>query len=152
MAVEERLQELGIALPEPAAAVANYVPFVRTGNLVSISGQLPLTPDGPITGKLGREHDVASGQSAARQCAVNLIAQVKAAAEGDLERVRRIVRLGGFVNSTEDFEQQPKVINGASDLMVEVFSDAGRHSRAAVGVNALPLGAAVELDGLVELA
>jgi len=151
MTVADRLRDLGITLPEPAAAVANYVPFVRTGDLVSISGQLPLAGGKPVTGKLGRDLDVDAGAEAARLCAVNLIAQIKAAAAGDLERVRRIVRLGGFVNCTDEFTEQPKVINGASDLMVEIFGEAGRHSRAAVGVNALPLGAAVEIDALVEI-
>ena len=151
MTVQDRLEALGLVLPEPAAAVANYVPFVRSGNLVSISGQLPLSGGKPVTGKLGRDLDTPAGVEAARHCAVNLIAQIKAAAEGDLDRVRRIVRLGGFVNSADDFTEQPQVINGASDLMVDVFGEAGRHSRSAVGVNTLPLGAAVEIDALVEL-
>jgi len=151
MTAEEKLQALGLALPEPAAAVANYVPFVRSGSLVSISGQLPLSDGRPVTGKLGRDLDTPAGAEAARLCALNLVAQIKAAAEGDLGRVRRIVRLGGFVNCTDDFTEQPQVINGASDLMVDVFGEAGRHSRSAVGVNTLPLGAAVEIDALVEL-
>lgn len=152
MSAEARLAELGIVLPEPAKAVANYLPFVRSGNLLSISGQLPMTPDGPVKGILGLDLDADAGAKAARLCAINLIAQMKAACDGDLSRVRRVVKLGGFVASADGFDQQPKVVNGASDLMVEVFGDAGRHSRSAVGVNALPLGAAVEVDALVEIA
>jgi len=152
MTIADNLKRLGISVPEPTAALANYVPYVLSGNLLSISGQLPMTGTGPVTGKLGRDLDTAAGAEAARLCAINLIAQMSAATSGDLERVRQVVRLGGFVNSTDDFTEQPQVINGASDLMVEVFGEAGRHSRAAVGVNALPLGAAVEIDALVELA
>jgi len=151
MSVEERLAELGLVLPEPAAAVANYVPFVESDGLVSISGQLPFKDGKPLTGKVGRDLDLDMAQQAARLCAINLIAQIRAAADGDLERVARIVRLGGFVNCTDGYGDQPKVINGASDLMVEVFGERGRHSRSAVGVNALPLNAAVEIDALVRL-
>ncbi|MEE9140660.1 MAG: RidA family protein [Alphaproteobacteria bacterium] len=150
--VESRLKELGIALPEAAGAVANYVPFVVSGGLVFVSGQLPIAGGKVVyTGRLGAELSLADGQQAARLCGLNLIAQVKAALGGDLDRVRRVVRLGGFVNCTPDFTDHPKVVNGASDLMVEVFGEAGRHARAAVGVAALPLGAAVEVDGMFEV-
>jgi enamine deaminase RidA (YjgF/YER057c/UK114 family) len=150
--IESRLRELGITLPEAAAPAANYVPYVVTGNLVFVSGQLPIA-EGKVafTGRLGAELGLDEGQKAARLCGLNLIAQVKAACEGDLERVRRVVRLGGFVASTPEFTDHPKVVNGASDLMVEVFGNKGRHSRAAVGVAALPLDAAVEIDGIFEI-
>lgn len=151
MSAEQRLKDLGITLPEPAKAVANYVPYVRTGNLLSISGQISASSDGLVTGLVGRDLDTEAGAAAARLCGINLIAQMKAACDGDLTRVRRIVKLGGFVASAEGFDQQPKVVNGASDLMVAVFGEAGRHSRSAVGVNALPLGVAVEVDALVEI-
>ncbi|SEH43322.1 RidA family protein [Magnetospirillum fulvum] len=150
--VESRLAELGLVLPTPALAVANYLPFVVSGSLVFVSGQLPLV-DGKITvsGRLGAEVSLEDGQSAARQCAINLLAQARAAAGGDLDRVRQVVRLGGFVASTPDFTDQPKVVNSASDLMVAVLGDAGRHSRAAVGVASLPLNAAVEIEAIFEL-
>lgn len=150
--VESRLAELGLVLPTPAVAVANYLPFVVSGSLVFVSGQLPLV-DGKVTvtGRLGAEVSLEDGQSAARQCAVNLLAQARAAAGGDLDRVTRLIRLGGFVASTPDFTDQPKVVNGASDLMVAVLGDAGRHSRAAVGVASLPLNAAVEIEAIFEL-
>ncbi|MEO0399102.1 MAG: RidA family protein [Pseudomonadota bacterium] len=149
---ETRLKDLGIALPEPVAPVANYVPYVISGGQAIISGQISIGPDGLITGKLGADMDLDAGVDAARACAINLIAQVKAACDGDLSRVQRVVRLGAFVNSTPDFIDQPKVVNGASDLMVAVFGDAGRHARAAVSAPSLPLGAAVEIDGVFELA
>ncbi len=150
--VETRLSALGITLPEAAAAVANYVPVVRTGNLAFVSGQLPMV-DGKVvwTGHLGESLDIEEGQQAARLCAINVLAQLSNALDGDLNRVTRVVRLGGFVASAEDFTAQPQVINGASDLMVDLFGDAGRHARAAVGVNVLPLGASVELEGLFEI-
>ncbi|CCG40455.1 RidA family protein [Magnetospirillum molischianum] len=150
--IESRLAELGVALPTPAAAVANYLPFVTSGSLVFVSGQLPLV-DGKVTvsGHLGADVSLEDGQSAARQCAINLLSQARLAAGGDLDRVKRLVRLGGFVASTPDFTDQPKVINGASDLMVAVLGDAGRHSRAAVGVASLPLNAAVEIEAVFEL-
>jgi enamine deaminase RidA (YjgF/YER057c/UK114 family) len=150
--VDARLAELGIEVPEAAAAVANYVGYVRSGNLVFVSGQVPLV-DGAFKfqGKVGAEFSVEQGQEAARICAINIIAQLKAACGGDLDRVQRIVKLGGFVNSTPEFTDQPKVINGASDLMVAVFGDAGRHSRAAVSAGALPLGVAVEVDAVAEI-
>lgn len=150
--IDARLDALSIALPQAAAPVANYVPWAQSGNLVVVSGQLPLK-DGAVTttGLLGRDVTVEAGQAAARQCAINLIAQVKAACDGDLDRVLRVVRLGGFVAATADFADHPKVINGASDLMVEVFGDCGRHARAAVGCVSLPMGACVEVEGLFEI-
>ena len=150
--IDARLAELGITVPEAAAPVANYVGFVRTGNLVFVSGQVTLK-DGEFQhiGKLGGEISVEEGQAAARLCAINIIAQLKVACDGDLDRVRRIIKLGGFVNSTPDFTQQPQVINGASDLMVEVFGDKGKHARAAVSAGSLPLGVAVEVDAVAEI-
>lgn len=149
--IDARLAELGLILPEPVAPVANYVPFVVAGNLVFISGQVSIGPGGLITGKLGADLDLAKGVEAAHACGVNLIAQLRAACGGDLDRVKRVVKLGGFVNCTPDFTDQPKVVNGASDLMVAVFGDAGRHARAAVGAPSLPLNAAVEVDGVFEI-
>jgi enamine deaminase RidA (YjgF/YER057c/UK114 family) len=152
MSVEQRLKDLGITLPVPAAAVANYVPFVVTGNLVFVSGQLPLDNGKPaVLGKLGAEVSVEDGVRAARLCALGLLAQLRAAA-GDLDRVKRVVRLTAFVASTPDFTDQPKVVNGASDLMVEVLGNAGRHARVAVGAPSLPLNVAVEIDGIFEIA
>jgi len=149
---EARLGELGITLPTPAAPAANYVPFVRTGNLLFVSGQIPVGPAGiEHVGRLGAGTDVDTGRAAARLCAINLIAQVKAAI-GDLDRVVRVVKLTGFVNSSLDFTDQPKVVNGASDLMVEVFGERGRHSRSAVGAAGLPFGVAVEVEGIFEIA
>ncbi len=150
--IESRLRELGIALPEAAAPAANYVPYVVVGNLVFVSGQLPMA-EGKVafTGRLGAELGLEEGRQAARLCGLNLIAQARAACGGDLERVKRVVRLAAFVSSTPEFTDHPKVVNGASDLMVEVFGDKGRHSRAAVGVAALPLNAAVEIDGIFEI-
>ncbi len=149
--IDTRIADLGIVLPEPVAPVANYVPYVVSGNLVFISGQVSIGPDGLITGKLGDDVDTPAGVHAAHACGINLIAQLKAACDGDLDRVRRVVKLGGFVNCTPDFADQPKVINGASDLMVAVFGDEGRHARAAVGAPSLPLNAAVEVDGIFEI-
>ncbi|PVM94117.1 RidA family protein [Caulobacter endophyticus] len=148
--VEERLAGLGITLPEPVAPVANYVPFVRSGNLVHISGQISIDPTGGIKGTVGVDVDLETAQKAARLCGVNLLAQIKAAV-GDLDKVARVVKLGGFVQAGPDFIDIPKVINGCSDLMVEVFGDAGRHARSAVGVYKLPLGFAVEVDAVVEV-
>ncbi len=150
-AIDTRLAELGIDLPEPVAPVANYVPFVRTGNQVIISGQISIGKDGLVKGTLGGDMDIAAGQAAARLCAINLISQIKAACDGDLSRVKRVVKLGGFVAATADFTDIPQVINGCSDLMVEVFGDAGRHARSAVSCPVLPLGAAVEVDGIFEV-
>lgn len=149
--ITKRLAELGLEIPSPVAPVANYVPFVITGRELFISGQVSITPSGVIKGKLGADMTVEEGADAAKACAVNLIAQMKAALGGDLDRVTRIVKLTGFVNCASDFTDQPKVINGASDLMVAVFGEAGRHARAAVGAPSLPLGAAVEIDAIVEI-
>ena len=151
MSAEERLHALGIALPDPVAPVANYVPFVQSGELVHISGQISLGPEGLVCGRVGADMDIEAAQAAARLCAINLVSQIKAACGGDLSRLQRIVKLGGFVNADPDFTDIPKVINGASDLMVEIFGDAGRHARSAVGVAVLPLGAAVEVDAVVEI-
>ncbi|MGI9169560.1 MAG: RidA family protein [Caulobacteraceae bacterium] len=147
---EANLARLDIVLPPPAAAVANSVPFVRPGELIHISGQVSLDAGGGIRGVVGEDLDLAAGQTAARLCAINLIAQMKAACDGDLTRVRRVVKLGGFVQAGPDFFDIPKVINGCSDLMVEVFGDPGRHARSAVGVYRLPLNFAVEVDALIE--
>ena len=150
--VEQKLKELGIVLPTPAAPVANYVPFVRSGALLFVSGQICLGPDGKLvaTGKLGGGVSIEDGQKAARACAVNLLAQVKVAV-GDLDKVVRVVRLGGFINSAPTFLEGPKVMNGASDLVVAAFGDKGRHARSTVGVAALPADAAVEVEGIFEV-
>jgi enamine deaminase RidA (YjgF/YER057c/UK114 family) len=150
--VEDRLKALGLVLPEPVAPVANYVPFVRSGDLVHISGQVSTAADGGIKGTVGVDLDLEGAQRAARLCGLNLIAQMKAACGGELERVRRVVKLGGFVQAGPDFFDIPKVLNGCSDLMVEAFGDIGRHARSAVGVYRLPLNFAVEVDAVVELA
>lgn len=150
--IEARLAELGIEIPDAPVPAANYVPFVVSGTLAFVAGQLPIE-DGEIkfTGRLGDGMDVDEGYRAARLCGLNLIAQAKAAAEGDLERIKRVVKLGGFVNSAPGFTDQPEVVNGASDLMAEVFGDAGKHARFAVGAPSLPRGVAVEIDGIFEL-
>ncbi len=150
--VEKKLSELGVVLKEPAAPVANYVPFVRTGNLLMVSGQVCLGSDGKLVakGQLGAGVSIEDGQKAARTCAVNILAQVKAAL-GDLDRVARVVRLGGYINSAAGFVDGPKVMNGASDVMVAAFGDKGRHARSTVGVAALPADAAVEVEGLFEV-
>ena len=150
--VEKKLAELGIELPEPAAPVANYVPFVRTGNFMVVSGQLCFGADGKLVakGKLGGGVSIEDGAKAAHACAINLLAQLKAAL-GDLDKVARVVRLGGFINSTPDFFDGPKVMNGASDLMVTAFGGKGKHARTTVGVAALPLDAAVEVEGAFEI-
>jgi enamine deaminase RidA (YjgF/YER057c/UK114 family) len=149
--VEGKLRELGVTLKSAPAPVANYVPFVRTGNMIVVSGQLCLDGDGKLaaTGKLGGV-SIEDGQKAARACAVNLLAQVKAAV-GDLDKVVRVVRLGGFINSVPSFLDGPKVMNGASDLMVAAFGDKGRHARTTVGVAVLPADAAVEVEGMFEV-
>ncbi|MGE0046984.1 MAG: RidA family protein [Hyphomonadaceae bacterium] len=149
--IEARLNELGITLPTPPAPVASYVPFTITGNLTHISGQVSVDASGGIKGKLG-VLTLEQGQAAARLCGLNLLAQLKAAAGGDLDRVRRVLKLNGFVNVAPDFDPIPQVMNGCSDLMVDVFGDAGRHARSAVGVANLPLGFAVEVDGVFEIA
>lgn len=150
-AIAKRLAELGVVLPAPNAPVANYVPFVRVGHVLTISGQISLGPNGVMAGKLGGGVSIEDGQAAARQCGLNVIAQIQAAL-GDLDHVARIVRLGGFINCTPDFFDGPKVMNGASDLMVAVFGEKGRHARSTIGVAALPANAAVEVEATVEIA
>jgi len=150
--VEKRLSELGIVLPASAPPIANYVAFVRTGNFMVVSGQLCLDAEGKLVakGKLGAEVSIEDGQRAARACAINLLAHIKAGL-GDLNKVVRVVRLGGFINCAPGFLELPKVMNGASDLMVGVFVDRGRHARTTVGVASLPLDAAVEVEGMFEV-
>jgi enamine deaminase RidA (YjgF/YER057c/UK114 family) len=148
--IASRLAELGIALPEPAAPVAAYVPTVLVGNLLHISGQVSFSEGALMTGRMGEDRDLDYGQKAARACGLMLLAQMKKAL-GDLDRVERIVKLGVFVNSAPQFTDQPKVANGASELMEQVFGEAGRHARSAVGVPVLPLGAAVEIDAIVAI-
>ena len=148
--IEARLAELGLTLPEPAAPVASYVPAVEAGGMLHISGQLPFVNGTLVTGRLGENVSLEQGIEAAQACGVMILAQAKAAL-GSLDRVTRVVKLGGFVNSTGDFTDQPKVVNGASDLMMAVFGDAGRHARSAVGVPVLPLGAAVEVDAILQV-
>jgi enamine deaminase RidA (YjgF/YER057c/UK114 family) len=150
--VEKKLTDLGVVLPTPAAPVANYVPFVRTGNFMVVSGQLCFDAEGKIVaqGQLGAGVSIEDGQKAARACAVNILAQLKAAL-GDLDKIARVVRLGGFINSAPGFADGPKVMNGASDLMVAAFGDKGRHARTTVGVSALPLNAAVEVEAAFEV-
>ncbi len=150
--IDQRLQELGIALPDGPAPSANYIPFVVTGNLVFVSGQISHENGELIAGKIGDGLNIETGQRAARACALNLIAQLKNACDGDLDRVTRVVKLGGFVNAAPDFKQPPQVMNGASDLFVEIFGEAGRHARFAVATASLPSGAAVEVDGVFEIA
>lgn len=150
MSIEARLAELGIGLPKPAAPVASYVPVVVAGGLAHVSGQLPFIDGALVTGRLGEDVDLDLGARAARACGLMILAQLNAAL-GSLDRVERIVKLGAFVNSAPSFTDQPKIANGASDLMVEVFGDAGKHTRSAVGVPVLPLGAAVEVDAIVAL-
>ena len=149
--VEERLTALGITLPQPNPPVANYVPFVRAGDLVHISGQVSVDAGGGIRGTVGDGIDMETAKAAARLCGINLIAQMKAACDGDLDRVVRVVKLGGFVQAGPDFLEIPQVVNGASDLMVEAFGDTGKHARSAVGVYRLPLGFSVEVDAVVQV-
>jgi enamine deaminase RidA (YjgF/YER057c/UK114 family) len=149
--VDARLAELGLTLPAATAPAANYIPFVQTGNLVFVSGQVSMAPEGLVKGVLGVDMDVEAGAAAARVCALNLIAHLKTACGGDLDRVVRVVKLLGFVNAGPGFDQQPAVINGASNLLVDVFGDKGRHARSAVGAS-LPFGAAVEVEGIFEIA
>ena len=151
MTPEEKLVELGIQLPTPAAPVANYVPFVITGKTLFVSGQVSMGVIGLVTGRLGEGMDTAAGQYAARLCGINLLAQCKAAV-GELSNIKRVVKLGGFVNAASSFIEIPQVINGCSDLMVDVLGDAGRHARSAVACPTLPLGCAVEVDGIFEIA
>lgn len=152
MSIGHRLSELGLTLPKPAAPVAAYVPTVAAGGLLHISGQLPFREDGSlIVGRLGESVDISVGIEAARRCGLMLLAQIGAALDGDFERIERIVKLGVFVSSTPQFTDQPKVANGASELMVEVLGDIGRHARSAVGVAVLPLGAPVEVDAIIAI-
>ena len=151
MSHDARLSALNITLPDAPAPAANYVPYVRAGNLLYVSGQISAGPDGLIKGRLGDDLDVTAGAAAARRCGLALLAQARAAL-GSLDQIVRVVKLGGFVCSTNDFTDQPEVVNGCSDLMVEVFGDAGRHARAAVSVNALPRGVAVEIEAIFEVA
>lgn len=147
---ESRLEALGIELPEAMSAVANYVPYVISGQQLFVSGQISSGPDGMVCGRLGEDMALEAGQAAARLCAINLIAQCKAAV-GDLSRIKQVVKLGGFVNAHPDFTDIPQVINGCSDLMVDVFGETGRHARSAVASPVLPLGVAVEIDGVFEI-
>ena len=151
--IEARLAELGIELPRATAPIANYVPYTITGRVVIVSGQVSVRNGKPeFVGKLGRDITVADGQQAARLCGLNILAQLKVACDGDLDKVTRALRLGGFVNCTPEFTDMPQVVNGASDLMVDVFGDIGKHARAAVGVASLPLGVSVEVEAMFELA
>ncbi|AWI82559.1 hypothetical protein CEW88_02095 [Alloyangia pacifica] len=150
--ITARLEELGLTLPDAPAPAANYVPYVQSGAMLYVSGQISMDESGLITGKLGETLDVEAGAKAAQRCALALIAQAKAACGGDLSKLKRVVKLVGFVNSTPEFTDQPKVINGASDLMVAVFGEAGKHARSAVSAAALPMGVAVEIEAVFELA
>ncbi|MBO9411995.1 MULTISPECIES: RidA family protein [unclassified Ruegeria] len=151
MSIAAKLGSMGVTLPDAPAPAANYVPFVRVGNIVYVSGQI--SNDGSmIIGKLGDDMDVEAGAAAAKVCAINLLAQVKAACGGDIDKLVRVIKLTGFVNSTPDFTAQPQVINGASDFLVEALGESGRHSRSAVSAAALPLGVAVEIEGIFEVA
>ncbi|PQO24274.1 hypothetical protein C2I36_03185 [Rhodobacteraceae bacterium WD3A24] len=151
-AAEKRLSEMGLSLPDAPAPAANYLPYLKAGGLLYVSGQISQGADGLIRGRLGETMNVDEGAAAAQACALSLLAQVRAACDGDLGRLRRVVKLTGFVNSAPDFTDQPKVINGASDLMAEALGEAGQHSRSAVGVAALPMGVAVEIEGIFEIA
>ncbi|WP_170396603.1 RidA family protein [Ruegeria arenilitoris] len=150
MSIAAKLESLGVNLPDAPAPAANYVPFVRVGNIVYVSGQISKDDD-LITGKLGDDMEIEAGAAAAKVCAINLLAQVKAACGGDINKLVRVIKLTGFVNSTADFTAQPQVINGASDFLVEALGEAGRHSRSAVSAAALPLGVAVEIEGIFEV-
>ena len=150
--ISDRLNELGITLPDAPAPAANYVPYVQTGNLLFISGQVPMVNGAiEVTGKVGADVSVETAQQQARICAINILAQINAATGGDLSKVKQVVKLGGFVACADDFTNQPEVINGASDLMADLFGSAGQHARFAVGTNALPRGVCVEIDAVVEL-
>ena len=149
--IETRLAEMGLELPAAPAPAANYVPYVISGDLVFVSGQIPNTETGLITGKLGADMSVAEGREAARICALNLLAQLRAACGGDLDRLERVVKLGGFVNCTPDFTEHPQVINGASDFFGDLLGETGAHARAAVGCVSLPLGVAVEIEGIFRI-
>ncbi len=148
---ESKLAEMGITLPDAPAPAANYVPYVQVGEILYVSGQISRDESGLLTGKLGADLDTVAGAQAARSCAIALLAQVKAACGGDLDRLVRVIKLGGFVNSTPDFTEQPQVINGASDMLGEALGDAGKHARAAVSAASLPLGVAVEIEGVFQI-
>jgi enamine deaminase RidA (YjgF/YER057c/UK114 family) len=150
--IETKLTEMGITLPDAPAPAANYVPYVRTGNQVWVSGQISQGPDGLIIGKLGDGVDIETGAAAAKACAISLLAQLKKACDGDLDRLVRVVKLVGMVNCTPDFTDQPRVINGASDFLVAALGDKGHHARSAVGVASLPLGVMVEIEAVFEIA
>jgi len=149
--VEARLEALGLTLPSAPAPAANYVPFTRSGSTLYVSGQISVDASGPVTGKLGEALSVEEGAAAARLCALALLAQVRAACDGDFERLVRVLKLTGFVNSAPGFTDQPKVVNGASDLLVELLGERGRHARSAVSAASLPLGVAVEIEGIFEI-
>ncbi len=149
--IDAKLTELGLALPDAPAPAANYVPYVQSGNILHVSGQISQGPAGQIKGKLGHNMSAEDGAAAAQACALSLLAQVRAACDGDLTRLVRVIKLTGFVNSTADFTDQPKVINGASDILVEILGDAGRHARSAVSAASLPFGVAVEIEGIFEV-
>lgn len=152
MSIQARLKDMGVTLSTPPAPAANYVPFVQVGDTLYVSGQVSIDEDGTlITGKVGQELDVAAGAAAARRCAIALLSQVNAACGGDLDRLVRAVKLTGFVNSSPDFTQQPQVVNGASDFLVDALGEAGRHARSAVSAGALPLGVAVEIEGIFQI-
>ncbi|MEM8578614.1 MAG: RidA family protein [Pseudomonadota bacterium] len=151
MSFAAKLSEMGVDLPDAPAPAANYVPSVQVGDILYVSGQISSGPDGLVTGKLGADMNVAAGAAAAKLCAISLLAQVKAACGGDIDRLVRVVKLTGFVNSTADFTDQPKVVNGASDFLVEALGEAGRHSRSAVSAASLPLGVAVEIEGIFQI-
>jgi enamine deaminase RidA (YjgF/YER057c/UK114 family) len=149
--IETRLAELGVTLPDAPAPAANYVPFVTVGDMVYVSGQVSADENGFITGKVGADMTTEQGAAAAKRCAISLLAQLKAACDGDLDRLVRVVKLVGFVNSTANYTEQPKVINGASDFLVEALGDTGRHARSAVSAAALPLGVAVEIEAIFQI-
>ncbi|MEI8395319.1 MAG: RidA family protein [Rhodospirillaceae bacterium] len=150
--IQERLAELGIELPRAPSAAAAYVPYTRAGDLLFVAGQLPVhLGELHYVGRIGEQYSIEEGQAAARQCGVNLIAQVADALNGDLERLVRVVKLGGFVNTIPEFRDHPKILNGASELMIQVFGNIGRHARFAVGVNSLPFGVCVEIDGIFQV-
>lgn len=150
--IDARLAELGLTLPDSPAPAANYVPFVQTGNLLFVSGQVSMNADGLVKGRLGQDMDTAAGAEAAKLCGLALLAQARKACDGDWSRLKRVIKLTGFVNSAPEFGDQPQVINGCSDLLVEVLGEAGRHSRSAVSAGALPFGVAVEIEAIFELA